>query len=116
MSSFDLHRRRLELQEILEECLGDQLIKTPDGGTNVYFQPPISVKMHYPAIVYERSRVNKRHANNSVYRKMVAYQVTVISKDPDNDICDKVDDLPHCTYDRRFVTDNLYHDTFTIYY
>ena len=38
-------KTRLELQSVLEQTLGSR---------NVYFQPPASVKMKYPAIVYER--------------------------------------------------------------
>ena len=39
-------KTRYELHEFLCEILGSR---------NVYFQPPESVKMKYPAIVYERT-------------------------------------------------------------
>ena len=56
-------RDRIGLHEILCETLGSK---------NVYFQPPESVKMNYPAIVYSRSDIENDHANNQVYIQSVA--------------------------------------------
>lgn len=99
--------RREELHEILCEALGSR---------NVYFQPPESIKMQYPAIVYSRDDINNDFANNSVYMQSLAYSVTVIDSDPDSEVVDKVSILPRCQYDRHYKTDNLNHDVFTIYY
>ena len=49
---------RLELQTLLEEILGSR---------NVYFQPPESVKMNYPAIVYSLDDIENSFANDGVY-------------------------------------------------
>lgn len=100
-------KSRLELQALLEELLGSR---------NVYYQPPESVKMRYPAIVYERSKIEQRHANDSTYIQSRVYELTVIDDDPESEIVEKVALLPMCRYDRQFVSDNLYHDTFTIYF
>ena len=51
-------RTRLELQSFLEEILGSR---------NVYFQPPTSFKMEYPAIVYARKNIINTFADNNVY-------------------------------------------------
>ena len=59
---------RLELQSKLEEMLGCR---------HVYFQPPESVKMEYPAIVYSRSSVKKVSANNTGYLLMNKYSVVM---------------------------------------
>lgn len=99
--------RREELHEILCEALGSR---------NVYFQPPESVKMKYPAIVYSRDDIDNSFANNSVYMQSLAYSVTVIDSDPDSEIVDKVSKLPRCQYDRHYKSDNMNHDVFTIYY
>lgn len=99
--------RREELHEILCEALGSR---------NVYFQPPESIKMKYPAIVYSRDDIDNSFANNSVYMQSLAYSVTVIDSDPDSEIVDKVSKLPRCQYDRHYKADNLNHDMFTIYY
>ena len=99
--------RREELHEILCEALGSR---------NVYFQPPESIKMKYPAIVYFRDDIDNSFANDSVYMQSLAYSVTVIDSDPDSEIVAKVSRLPRCQYDRHYKADNLNHDMFTIYY
>lgn len=98
---------RLELQTLFETILDSR---------NVYFNPPESVKMKYPAIVYSRARPENLRANNSLYKKFNAYEVTVISERPDSEIVDIISQLPMCSWDRQFVANNLYHDVFTIYY
>lgn len=99
--------RRPNLHTELVELLGNK---------NVYFQPPPTVQMHYPAIVYSRSNINAKYANNAVYTNDVAYQIIVIDKDPDSEIVMRVANFPKCRFDRHYVSDNLNHDVFTIYY
>lgn len=98
---------RLELQALLEDILGSR---------NVYYQPPASVLMKYPAIVYSRYDIENFHANNRVYGQVNAYMVTVIDKNPDSEYVKKISMLPLCAYDRHYVSDNLNHDVFTLYY
>ena len=100
-------KTRLELQKKLEELLGSR---------NVYYQPPASVKMEYPAIVYSKNEIESKHANDAVYLKMKRYDVTVIDKRPDNPVIDKLLELPYCSYDRPYVSDNLNHDVLTLYF
>lgn len=98
---------RLKLQTELEELLGTK---------NVYYSPPASFKMQYPAIVYSRSDIDNAHANNSVYKQEYAYEITVIDRNPDSEIVKKVSRLPRCRFNRHYPSDNLNHDVFTIYY
>lgn len=98
---------RLDLQKLLEDLLGSR---------NVYYQPPTSVFMKYPAIVYSRSDIENDHANNKVYLQHTAYDVIVIDPDPDSEIVYKVSKLPLCSFDRHYVSDNLNHDVFTLYF
>lgn len=98
---------RLDLQTMLENVLGSR---------NVYFQPPASISMKYPAIVYSRNRIDSRYANNAVYKQDVSYSLTVIDKNPDSEIVTKVSKLPKCRFDRHYKADNLNHDVFTIYF
>lgn len=86
------------------------------GSKNVYFQPPASVQMNYPAIVYSRKKIDNTHANNGVYIQSLCYEVTVIDYEPDSEIVMKVSRLPMCAHDRHFESDNLNHDVFTLYY
>ena len=98
---------RLELQSKLEELLGSK---------NVYYQPPESMKLNYPAIVYHKAKPEFKRANNSQYLRYNSYTITVIDQKPDNEVIDKLLELPLCSYDRNFKTNNLEHDVLTIYY
>ena len=98
---------RLDLQTELERILGSR---------NVYFQPPSSVRMQYPAIVYSRKDVDGQFANDKVYRKLPCYEMILIDKNPDSTFVDKLLDLQYCSFDRHYESDNLNHDVFTIYY
>lgn len=98
---------RLDLQTLLENIL---------GSSEVYFQPPASVFMSYPAIVYSRDDIENTHADNRVYAQHTAYQVIVIDEDPDSEIVKKVSKLPMCSFDRHYTSDNLNHDAFTLYF
>lgn len=97
--------RRLELQTLLKGLC-----------PNVYFQPPSNVVMQYPCIVYQRDISSTKFADNVPYDRVMRYQVTVIDKNPDSDIPDKVASLPRCLLNRFFVADNLNHDVYTLYF
>ena len=99
--------RRIELQYILESILGSE---------HVYFQPPESIRMQYPAIIYELSDIYTSRADNKTYRKVRKYTVTVIEKHPDSIIIDKLLELPMCEFNRHFETDNLNHNVFNLYF
>lgn len=52
-----------------------------------------------------------------MYANTKRYQVTLISEDPDLDVFDKIiDNFPMCKFDRHFVSANLNHEVFDIYY
>ena len=83
---------------------------------NVYFQPPASVQMKYPAIRYAREKIENDFANNNPYIQTYRYQVIVIDKNPDSEIVKAVSQLPGCQHKSHYVSDNLNHDVFTIYF
>lgn len=99
--------KRTDLQDILEATLGSD---------NVYFQPPETVKMKYPCIVYARSSGRTIFADDIPYRHKKRYTLTLIDKNPDTDILDKLINLPMCTYDRNYKAENLNHDVCNIYF
>ncbi len=102
-----MSKDRVELQYILEEIL---------GSSEVYFQPPASVRMKYPAIVYSLNRMVDYHANDMPYVHNKSYTVILIDKDPDSVIVDKLSDLQFSSFDRWYASDNLNHFVFTIFY
>lgn len=102
-----MRTNREELQQILETILGSR---------NVYFQPPESIKLKYPCIIYEKTDIEIVKANNKNYLFNERYTVTYITDDPDSDLTYNLLELPYCNYDRRFVSNNLNHEVFTIYH
>ena len=96
---------RLELQDILEGICD-----------HVYFSPPESMHLKYPCIVYERTNSMATFSDNMPYNVATRYTLTVIDEDPDSEILSKVEILPMCTHDRTFLTDNLNHDVYTLFY
>jgi hypothetical protein len=83
---------------------------------NVYFQPPASVQMQYPAIVYELARADTQFADDRPYNVTKQYSLQLISEDPDESIFDALAALPLCAHERHFVADNLNHEVFNIYF
>lgn len=98
---------RLELQTKLEELLGSR---------NVYYQPPENTKMVYPAIRFTRKDIESRYADGRIYSKTNCYEIIVISRTPDHPVIDKIMELPYCSFDRHYVSDNLNHDSLTLYF
>lgn len=98
---------RISLHNALVEILGSR---------NVYFQPPESIKISYPAIVYERSDIRNNSADDDVYFQTHHYRITIIDKNPDSAIVSKMSKFYKARFERHFVSEGLNHDVFTIYY
>ena len=86
------------------------------GSRNAYFQPPSSVRMNYPAIVYKLEDVPTTYADDGVYLANRKYLVTLIDSDPDSKFVDKLLRLPYSQFVRSYKSDNLNHFIFNIYY
>lgn len=96
-----------ELQAKLETLLGLK---------HVYYQPPENFTMEYPAIRYSLSRIESTYANNAKYSSKNRYEVVVIDKLPDNEVIQKILALPYSSFDRRYVSNNLNHDSIILYF
>lgn len=83
---------------------------------NVYYQPPESFKMNYPAIVYSRTDIDSTHANNEIYNQKIKYKVTVIDYDPDSQIVEKLMKHRYAVFDRHYAVKGINHDQFTMTY
>lgn len=102
-------RTRADFHVKLVEALGSEY---------VYFQPPENLKLyHGNKIIYSREELNDQDADNTQYIRHTKYSVTLVSKDPDWGL---VQEFPllfdHCRHDRHYVSDNLNHDVYIIYY
>ena len=97
----------LELQLLFENLINSR---------NVYFQPPESVKIKYPAIIYVLDNIDNLHADNGVYSSYKRYLVTVIDQDPESPLVDIIANLPTCQFNRYYTSDNLNHWVFSLYF
>lgn len=86
------------------------------GTTNVYYQPPPTVKMKYPCIVYNREGSDTLRANNTLYRHKKRYQLTYIDQTSNETVTDELERLQYCSFDGKSVVENLYHSYLTLYY
>ena len=55
-------------------------------------------------------------ANNKKYSSNTRYELIVIDRRPDNPVINKLLELDYCSYDRPYKSDNLYHDSLTLYF
>jgi hypothetical protein len=97
--------KRLQLHQLLETFT-----------ENVYFQPPTNVQLKYPCIVYTRDFADTKFADDIPYDHTKRYMITVIDRDPDSDIPDKVAAMPLSLFNRFYTVDNLNHDVYNVYF
>ena len=99
---------RYELHEKLEELI---------DSSNVYFQPPVSVQLSYPCVIYTLGTGDMKRADDSVYAYTYSYEVTFIYKKPNVDIVEQVlKTFSMSSIYRVYVSDNLSHYAFRVYY
>lgn len=73
----------------------------------VYFQPPATIVLEYPCIIYKLDDVELTRANNLVYGKTKKYLVTVVDRNPDTILYEKILELPYSELVSSFTKDNL---------
>lgn len=98
---------RIDLHEELVDILQTR---------NVYFQPPESTKLSFPAIIYSRLDIDNRFANNEVYAQLNKYRVIVVDSDPDSLIVKRMSKFKTAKYERNYKVHGLNHDVFSIAY
>lgn len=100
-----MRKSRTDLQKLLETVLGSK---------NVYYRPPESIKMKYPAIVYDMITVDSRFANNTNYLVNARYTITLIEKEADSKYLDKLLELPYCKHTSHYKSEGLEHNRFEL--
>ena len=115
------HRRSDELVRELMDLLGTNKVyfqASPDAGTDEYGESYLFTGMEYPCFTMERTTAYQPRANDRNYLFRPGYKVTYINPDePDPWMLERVmRRFPHCRYTRHFVSENLHHDVFEIYY
>jgi len=99
--------QRLDLHNLLLDIM---------GSPHVYFQPPASVLMQYPCIVYELNKMETKYADNVLYNNRRGYTITIIDKNPDSIYPELVGGLELASFDRHYVADGLHHFAYLVYY
>ena len=95
--------RRLELQDLLESLLESD---------EVYFQPPETIRMKYPAFVYSLSNYEANHADDRPYLTRSTYEVKLITRNPEPELVPVMASTPGFSFDRHYVAENLHHYVF----
>lgn len=103
-----MEQRRLELDFLLRELLGDE-------GTT-YYSPPNGTELNYPCIVYKLSGIDSDYADNISYLTFLHWQLTLIDEDPDSKFVDKILGLPMVNFSTFFAKDGLNHFVFGLYF
>lgn len=99
---------RLDLQRELEE-----LLET----SHVYFQPSENVKLKYPCFIFNLNGSDTQYANNKPYVNVRRYQLMYVTKNPDDELIDKiVNSFRMIRFDRWFASDGLNHYVYNLYY
>lgn len=101
-------RRRLEFHERLCTILGSR---------NVYFQPPATVKLKYPCIIYSLGEEQVNYADNQGYLTCDSYRVQIIAKDPTFELFETFKSKwQYVRAGAPFTADNLNHHNYTVYF
>lgn len=100
--------RRLYLQKLLEALPGTE---------KVFFQPPATVKLVYPCIIYNWSGEKDFRADDALYNSKRRYSVIIIDYNPDS----RIPNIFHRNFamsslDRTYTSDNLNHWVYTLYF
>lgn len=100
------------------EELHDELVSLL-GTNEVYFQKPSNHKMKYPAIVYSLENADTKFANDKPYFYHNRYQISYLTFDPDDKVIEDI--LMSPTLERirlvnHFVSDNIHHYIYKLYY
>lgn len=98
---------REELQELLQKTIDSE---------NVYFQPPASIQIKYPCVVYELEDLTPVFADDLTYLLHDSYQITFMTHDPDDWRIKKLAELPMIRFSRYFAADNINHYVYIMYY
>lgn len=87
-----------------------------DLAPKVWFKRPPNNKMSYPCILYRPGKPATKRADNRLYMYKEGYNVIYISQEPNETIMKQMlETFEHCSFDREYESDNLYHYSFTLY-
>lgn len=84
---------------------------------NVYYNPPESLKLKYPCVICSLESDRPEYADDTRYKNMNRYNLILITNGTDNGIMrETLLKLPYCSFDREYFSNNMCHDSLTIYF
>lgn len=96
---------RTKLSEVLHRICG-----------KVYYQPPTGTEICYPCIIYELDRPDVKFADNTSYVVYDQYSIKYITRDPDDNTRYQFMMIEHCSSESPYISENLYHYPFRLYW
>lgn len=95
---------RIELHGILQDVM------VAGGETPLlYYQPPESVKLAYPCIIYKLADLTADYADDVPYRRAIRFDITYITRSPISSVPDVLSLQPQFAFDRYYTFENLHH-------
>ena len=95
-----MEKTRLTLHQALIDVLGSR---------NVYYNPPETLKMEFPAIVYKLDFIEPIHADNKNYLDWTTYKIFVVSSKPDHPAIRKILNMEMTRYSTSYTREGFYH-------
>lgn len=99
---------RLHLRDLLIRVMEDA-----GEEPNLYYQPPESIHLNYPCIIYQLKGLDSTYANDNPYIQKVSFEATYITRSSTSSVITNLGKLSCSKFDRYFVTDNLHHYVYT---
>lgn len=107
MSDKTIYTKRQKLHKQIQNLVGEDV--------KVYFEVDTNTKMQYPCVIYRRTRFKNEWANNHKYLDNAEYDIIYVTAEPDDETVKALLTLPMSSYDRRYVTQNMYHDVLQVF-
>lgn len=95
-----MEKTRLTLHQNLIDAL---------GSSNVYYNPPETIQMKFPAIVYSLDFIDQIHADNKKYIDWTTYKVIVVSNKPDHPAIRKILNMEMTRFSTSYTRNGYYH-------
>lgn len=106
---------RLDLHSEFKSLLGTS--SKIGNEARCFFQPPESLKLTYPCIIYSRERPDVTRADNLMYRRVHRYAVNYLTFDPDDSMIDTIEShFPMCRLVRVNTLNGLNHYHYDLFY
>lgn len=83
----------------------------------VYFQPPESVKLEFPCIIYRWDGNAEKYADDMAYKSKRHYHLVIADYDPDSVIPDVFQkNFTYAKLERTYTSDGMNHWAYSLYF